>query len=179
MIYFTGVGSRSTPMAVCEKMTALGPILERRGYRLRTGDAAGADAAFAAGFSPERVSCFGISSRQKPGVICPKLVLSPDSYRKMESLARSLHPAWGRCGPLARELHTRNMAQVLGLNLDEPSRFLLCWTPDGAESASKPTSRATGGTGQAIRCALLHDIPVINMQNAGWNNRLLDLLRSS
>ena len=179
MIYFTGVGSRTTPIAVRHKMTALGPILERRGYHLTTGDAAGADAAFAAGFSPERVFCFGISSRQNPRVICPKLVLSPDSYRKIESLARSLHPSWGRCGAHARELHTRNMAQVLGLNLDEPSRFLLCWTPDGAESASKPTSRATGGTGQAIRCALLHDIPVINMQNAGWNKRLLDLFRSS
>ncbi|MBB6125422.1 DUF736 family protein [Sphingobium subterraneum] len=50
---------------------------------------------------------------------------------------------------------TRNVFQVLGPVLDAPADFVLCWTADG---------EASGGTGQAIRIAAAHGVPVYNFQ---------------
>ena len=51
----------------------------------------------------------------------------------------------------------RNMHQVLGLTLDVPTDFIVCWTPDG---------KASGGTGQALRVAKDFSIPIYNLKNA-------------
>ena len=45
--------------------------------------------------------------------------------------------------------------QVLGSSLDSPAEFVLCWTADG---------EASGGTGQALRIAASHGVPVFNLQ---------------
>lgn len=66
--------------------------------------------------------------------------------------------------PFIRALMARNCQQVLGPNLDDPSKFVLCWTPDGCEHAST-RSRTTGGTGLAISVASEFGIPVFNMAN--------------
>ena len=44
---------------------------------------------------------------------------------------------------------------MLGPKLDAPSDFVLCWTEDG---------EASGGTGQAMRIAAAHGVPVYNLQ---------------
>ncbi|MDA8191646.1 MAG: hypothetical protein M0Z68_09355 [Gammaproteobacteria bacterium] len=56
----------------------------------------------------------------------------------------------------------RDDRQVLGRSLDKPSRFLVCWTPDGVVSGEHCT-RATGGTGMAIRIASAENVPVLNL----------------
>lgn len=71
----------------------------------------------------------------------------------------------------------RNGHQVLGATLDQPVSFVLCWTPDGAESEAQRT-RDTGGTGQAIALASRHGIPVFNLANRGALNRVAALLHS-
>ncbi len=65
---------------------------------------------------------------------------------------------------MAKKFHARNVQQVLGKNLDTPTKFVVCWTPDGAEQR---TSNKTGGTGQAIRVAISNNIPVFNLYNEG------------
>lgn len=70
-------------------------------------------------------------------------------------------------------LHARNVHQVLGAACSDPAAWVLCWTPDGTE---RETTAKTGGTGQAIRIAVAHGVPVVNMAREGWRERLEALL---
>lgn len=91
-------------------------------------------------------------------------------------IAARHHPNWSGCTPGARSLHARNAHEVLGATLDAPSKFLLCWTPDGADGLSVPTTRATGGTGQAIRIAVAYGVPVFNLERPDHRDRVERML---
>lgn len=69
-------------------------------------------------------------------------------------IAQAYHPAWERLSPGVRALMARNVHVLLGADLDSPATFFLCWTPGG---------ETVGGTGHAIRVALAHGIPVVNL----------------
>ena len=68
--------------------------------------------------------------------------------------AAQYHPAWDRCDDQAKCLHARNSLIMFGDWLDSPVHFVLCWTENGL---------VKGGTGQAIRIAHRHNIPVFNL----------------
>jgi hypothetical protein len=151
---YTGIGSRKTPQDVLELMTYIARRLDADGWVLRSGGAPGADTAFAAGSSRREVFLpwpgFGTE-------LCPVLARpSPEAF----NLAARHHPTWTKLSSGARALLARDGHQVLGQGLDDPSRFVLCWTPDGA---TEHTTRETGGTGQAIRVAVAHSVPVYNL----------------
>ena len=55
--------------------------------------------------------------------------------------------------------------------MNDPVDFVLCWSKDGLEHFEKRT-RQSGGTGQAIDMASRKGIPVINMKNKGWEEKL-------
>lgn len=76
-------------------------------------------------------------------------------------LAARVHPAWDRCSGRVRALHARNSHEILGADLARPSNFVVCWTPDGSLDGA---GREAGGTGQALRIAALHSIPVFNLR---------------
>lgn len=150
MVY-TGIGSRSTPLDVITLLIQMGRTLADRGYTLRSGGADGADAAFETG-------CDLV--RGKKEIFLPwqgfNNSLSPlwgDIPAKAFDLAASVHPNWKACNQAAKKLHSRNAQQILGINLDSPSDFVICWTPDGTVG---------GGTATAIRIAQMHHVPVIN-----------------
>ena len=79
-----------------------------------------------------------------------------DKRQEAEEKASHYHPAWHKCSPGAKSLHTRNIPQVVGLELDRPADLVVAWTVDG---------KATGGTGQAIRMAQDIGVPVANLKN--------------
>jgi hypothetical protein len=152
-MFYTGVGSRRAPLPVLVLVEGIARRLAANGWTLRSGRAPGMDQAFELGagrdariFLPEpwfeaRFESEAAVTYERP---------TPEAYE----LAERLHPCWAACGRFARACHARNCHQVLGLTLDSPSRFLLCWTPGGRE---------VGGTAQAIRVAQAHDVPVINL----------------
>lgn len=155
---YAGIGSRETPPEVLAKMEALASDLAGQGFVLRSGAAAGADAAFELGCDRARGAkdiwlpwrgFNGHESGSFPG------------EAHFESAA-VLHPAWVRLSRGARALHARNVGQVLGADLQTPVEFVLCWTPDGCESREKRSAR-TGGTGTAIALADERGIAVFNM----------------
>lgn len=154
MQYYTGVGSRKTPKKILSLMTEIAITLSSKGYWLRSGGAKGADRAFelGAGFRKE-------------------IFLASDATPEAMKIAARFHPAWDRCGEYARKLHGRNSFQVLGKSLDDPSSFLICWTPDGAVSHSERTVR-TGGTGTAISIAEDAGVPVFNLSRSDHLSRL-------
>ena len=99
-----------------------------------------------------------LCKRTKPGV---------DSCARTPAVIRAAqyHPAWHRCSDAARKLHARNGGQILGPELDAPARVVICWTPNG---------ELVGGTAQALRIAADHDVPVINLGDAQWQNANAD-----
>ena len=74
----------------------------------------------------------------------------PDAHK----IASQYHPKWNMLKRGAQALHSRNVCQILGKNLKTPSKFVICYTPNGSGS---------GGTGQALRMARAYGIPVFDL----------------
>ena len=175
MPYYTGIGSRKTPPDVEKTMKVIGFKLAQTGFVLRSGGAQGADSAFeegcnvASGAKEIWLPWNGYDGRYEQ-----RYLPSPKAYE----LAATLHPVWDQLSPGARSLHARNTHQVLGEDLRTPSLFTVCWTPDGAESLERLSSR-TGGTSTAIKLSILNKIPVFNIRNTGSYERFKSFLREN
>lgn len=161
---YAGIGSRKTPPAVLHRMTKVARRLEEMGYTLRSGGAVGADTAFELGAMNKEIYLPWAGFNGNPSVL---------SYVSIEAraVASCVHPAMDRLSDPVKLLMGRNAYQVLGHDLQTPSDFVLCWTPDGAESEAA-RSHKTGGTGLAIALASRWKIPVFNMARADALDRL-------
>lgn len=149
-MYYTGIGSRSTPKSVCNSFTEIAKVLHKYGFILRSGYAEGADIAFEKGAYIRKEIYLPWHGFNGAPDYHPYYVVNS---RKAMEIAAQHHPAWNRCSPAARKLHARNSHQILGLNLNNPSLFVLCWTPEGS---------GRGGTGQALRIAKNYNIPIFD-----------------
>jgi hypothetical protein len=169
MYAYSGIGSRETPKNVLRKMTKIAGALQEN-YTLRSGHAPGADMAFELGCTNGNMEIyipwkgFGKSTS-----------ILFEQNEEAEYIASQYHPNWKGLKQSVKKLMARNVHQVLGLDLASPATFVLCWTQDGCET-HKSRSRLTGGTGQAISIASENNVPVINMCNEFWDQRLLDIM---
>jgi hypothetical protein len=156
---YAGIGSRETPEDVCRFMTRIARWLEARHHLvLRSGGAKGADTAFERGtIGPKQIF---LPWNGFNGRTMQRGLLVANSERAYD-IAKKHHPKWYSLSDLSKAMHARNTHQLLGATCEEPSAFVVCWTPDG--SIGKTTSK-TGGTGQAIRIAHAYGIPVFNLQ---------------
>ena len=152
---YAGIGSRRTPVDVLDLMTRIAKRLDGWGWTLRSGGADGADDAFNNG-ALQRPEIY-LPWRNFRGIIGARL---PQPTAEAMTIAAQHHPNWKNVYKAARSLFARNVHQVLGADCATPSAFVICWTPDG--STGETTSR-TGGTGQAIRIAGAHRIPIFNL----------------
>lgn len=158
MKIYAGIGSRETPIEVCEQMTDFARRLSALGYLLRSGGADGADAAFERGATHKQIFLpwDGFNGRKKDNIS----YFVPDYT---ELYLNKYHPAPDRLSQGGKKLMSRNANQVLGLNLSIPAEFILCWTKDG---------KASGGTGFAIRMANDLGIPVYNLKTVNFEDAL-------
>jgi hypothetical protein len=150
MKFYAGIGSRSAPPSARLEMTMIAKRLEALGYVLRSGGAEGADSAFEAGVKSEynkRIYLPWRGFNGKKGIVC-------GDDPEWQFIAKQHHPRWRNLAPAARLLMGRNTAQVIGRGLENDSKFVVCWTPNGL---------GEGGTGQAIRIARAHGIPVFDL----------------
>lgn len=149
----TGIGSRETPKKILTEMKEIGKWCLSNNITVRSGHADGADWAFEEG-AQERCIVYlpwqgfnsQLISRAKSVVV--------SSATKYDKITDQFHPNPNALSKYARKLMNRNSCQVLGLNLDKPTNYIVCWTKDG---------NASGGTGQAIRIAQSYRIPILNM----------------
>ena len=138
-------------------MTQIAQVLAEHGMILRSGGAPGADQAF------EK----GVTTWGKKQIFIPwegfenrttkeKCVynLEDGDHEGAMGYFKKYHPGWMNVSKGGQRLHARNTYQVLGLDLDTPSLFVICWTYKGG---------GTGGTGQAIRLAKACFIPVFDL----------------
>lgn len=151
--FYTGVGSRKTPTEILDFMKSIAVRLSAMGVVLRSGGAVGADRAF------------------ESGATLAEIFYARQSTPEAEAIARRFHPVWDRLPEYVRQLHGRNAFQVLGLDLITPSKYLICWTPDGA-LCHKDRSIKTGGTGTAISIASAYGVPVFNLARSDHWTRL-------
>ena len=141
---YAGVGSRKTPNDRLALMYNIAIKMSWLGFVLRSGGADGADTAFEKGASKKEI------------------FYARDCTPQAMDIASLYHPAWDKCSEFARKLHGRNAFQILGRNLNDPVKYCICWTPDGATTHMERCYR-TGGTGTAISIANAYGIPVINL----------------
>lgn len=146
--YYTGVGSRTTPDDIIAVMKDIAVKMAKRKMVLRSGGASGADSAFENG---------------AVGVGPMDIYFASDATKEAMAIAARYHPAWKRLSMYVKKLHGRNAFQVLGRNLDHPSKCLICWTPDGCERHADRGFK-TGGTGTAISIADAYGVKVYNLK---------------
>jgi len=147
---YAGIGSRETPHDIQYVMYRIAQKLAAKGWVLRSGGADGADKAFEQG-------CDKVSGEKEiylpwKGFNSNKSPLYDISEEAFE-MASKHHPSWGNCSQGGKRLHARNCYQVLGKDLKTPVSFILCYTVGGS---------GKGGTGQAIRIAKKHNIPIFD-----------------
>lgn len=159
--FYTGVGTRNIKSGthVYSLLVALGTKLATQGYILRSGAADGADTAFERGcdaVSGDKeiyIPWYGFNGKQVQLGDPYYVGISPEA----EDIANSIHPAWQVCLQGAKKLHTRNIFQVLGLSLSEPSKFLVCYADVDKQGVP------VGGTRTAWICAQNNKIPCYNL----------------
>lgn len=162
MNYYAGVGSRDISPHIRILFESVATFLANKGFILRSGGAKGADTAFETG-------CDRVSGSKE--IYLPwkgfedsnsnLIVSNPKAFE----IAKQFHPYWHNLKQGAQKLQARNSHQVLGQDLETPSKFIICWTKDGS---------GKGGTGQALRISKHHNIPVFD---AGKYSDM-DVLRS-
>jgi hypothetical protein len=152
-MFYTGIGSRETPIDIQRIMYRFAQVMAEQGMTLRSGGADGADTAFECG------------ARKAEGTM--EIYLPWVGFNGRSShftrpsdaaydIASEIHPAWFKCSRGAKALHARNCHQILGMDLNSPSSFVVCWTPGG---------KLVGGTRTALVLASLNNIPVFNLFN--------------
>ena len=159
--FYTGIGSRNTPETILDLMAKIATKLAHQSVILRSGGAVGADLAF-------EYACNRANGQKE-------IYLPGQATEEAMALAGRFHNAWDHCSPYVKRLHGRNVFQVLGLDLNTPSKCVICWTPDGCHSHATRT-RNTGGIGTAISVASHFKVPVYNLahlpHHTMWTNWL-------
>lgn len=170
---YAGIGSRRTPADVLSLMYWIANMAAARGLWLYSGHAPGADYAFERG-AGGRATIYLPWRGFGDGLAAPMGVIQYTATSEAYAMAAEYHPAWDRLSRGARALMARNCHQVLGPDLASPVRSVVCWTPDGSLNGR---GSGVGGTGQALRIAARHGIPVVNLRRADHRARIEQWLR--
>lgn len=179
---YAGIGSRETPSEILQIMRDIGKKLYEFGWTLRSGGARGADMAFEDGIHEALYSTRTQLPEWAKEIYLPwpkynghGSSLHPRRYPfepNEITVASQLHPAWDRLTDSARNLHTRNVRQIIGcrqlLGEYRKSKFVVCWTHRGL---------LKGGTAQALRLAQELNIPIFNLGTARSDSDLKAILR--
>lgn len=176
---YTMIGSRQTPQDILDLMVKLASKLATEGYTVRSGGADGADTCAEQGvdslgteyshmkeiYLPWR-GFNGRYNKFPPYYIADKL----DGYKKAREIAEETHPAWDRCSDGAKSLHTRNVMQVLGKDVDTPSLFVVFW------AVPKSGTQVSGGTNTAVQLAIKHGVKTINLYHEHERLKIVEYL---
>ena len=189
---YAGIGSRRCPQFIWDMCWEIGYKFASLGWLLRSGSAEGCDDGFEQGVEEYAVGTdYGqpeSSLRRLQEIYIPwngfnhnyiddsRGIYCIENDEKATELARKFHPAYASLSQGAKKLMARNCYQVLGSTLDDPVKMVICYTPDGATTQ---TRYETGGTGQAIRIAVAHNIPVYNLGNEEHFTRLTNWLKET
>lgn len=176
-MWYAGVGSRDTSEEIGLIMTALARELELLGWKLRSGAALGADTFFEDGVSHVNNKEIFIHKEYAHGRRhnLAENVFNAQryaDYAEAVRIASEVHPAWHRCSESAKQLHARNIYQVLGPGMDPKfySKMLVCWALPDKHGVPK------GGTRTAWKVAELYGIKRFNLAVQSDKERIVNWL---
>lgn len=173
--FVTGVGSRDISIDEYDLLFDIIYHIAGLGYVLRSGDASGSDNACQLGYlqaykdgfigAPYEAYVAWNSWRANPRTKLSWLIYPGQlrDWRRAELTMNWIHPAANKLRRGGRALHTRNIFQVLGLDLNTPSTGLVCCADADRNGVPK------GGTRTAWVMARRRDIPCLNIRYACLN----------
>ena len=168
---WAGIGARKAPKHILSKMWSISRTNAQLGRHLSTGGAPGMDEAAIKGhksITDSNLTIYipwpnfqGYASEDRytknfHGYATKDKGVYVGVTEKAQEIASEYHPRWSTLTPGVKALMSRNVYQVLGTDLQTPVNCVICWTPGG---------KLVGGTAQAIKIAMDHDIPVFNLAN--------------
>jgi hypothetical protein len=187
-IYYTLIGSREAPQNVCNLMAKFAKKCCSLGYIGRSGGADGCDISLEIGvrdyIAEEKLPLMATGIYMEvylPWKDFNKRNSETEGYYTLERLhnkqtaeviASETHPAWDRCKQGAQKLHTRNVYQLLGQDLETPSRFVLCWAKP--KYNDRRTEEVQGGTATAVKLGIKNGVEIINLYHEDQFNRVKD-----
>lgn len=170
---YAGIGSRETPAAVAAFMRRLGARLGGMNFTLRSGGATGADEAFDAGAeSVGGLREIFLPWRTFSPTTAPLLLDNMPGRDRAYALAAQYHRGWADLEESERALMARNVLQVLGRDCKQPAGFVICFAEKSKVDREGRIYDVDGGTGQAVRVAYGHGIPVFNLAQQAHMDRL-------
>lgn len=138
-------------------MVLLGRELARRGWVLRSGGSPGADTAFEKGCDlGGGAKEIYLPWRGFNGSHSPLFEMPPAAVET----ARKIHPGLKRRSGSVQKLRARNVCQILGGSLSEPSHLVIAWTENAVPS---------GGSATVLRIAEQRGIPVLNLAEPDYS----------
>jgi hypothetical protein len=153
---YTGIGSRDIPYEIANIAESIAYKMAKLGYTLRSGAARGSDYHFEVGCdSANGQKEIFLPEKGFQGHSSEYYVENWPQYEHALELAEFYYGVgWKSITEWAKNAHTRNVAQVLGWTLENPSQFVFCYTSNGKKK---------GGTAQAMRVAEAFDVPIFNL----------------
>lgn len=173
---YTGVGARESPARILAMMSAVARK-RSRSHIVRSGGARGADTAFECAQRKEIYLPFP-NFNNKEGYHQYSKELTQFA---IDVLNKVLPYEYNSLSPTTKAMFRRNVFQITGLPRDgiiTLTGSLLCWTPDGAESAEEYVRGVTGGTGVAILIADHFDVPIYNLACMETYKQVLNYIKS-
>lgn len=192
MKYYAGIGSRehaknreSVPKKFMYLMQEIGFKLAEQGWILNSGGADGSDIAFQSGCE-KYCDLKHMAYAQKQQIFLPYdgfnslkvrkdngCIVLPTSEVGIQYI-KELHPA--PASVLSKDQFTRlmcrNVHQVLGYDLKTPVKMVICYANNSIFDENGNISDVEGGTGQAVRIAYKHHIPVFNLTHPPHLDRI-------
>ncbi|WP_199438517.1 hypothetical protein [Vibrio owensii] len=176
---YTGIGSRAITKYVSYDLVCLGFVMAVRGYKHLAGGAIGSDWSFHMGAIIAQRYLASVGKFVSVGDLTTAIIpwngfnsldrsldwVTTDIDKRAIEIASEFHGGWENLSQAVKKLMSRNVHQVLGLDLQTYSEFVFAFTSDGVDGVQRKTTAKTGGTGQAIRIAASYDVPVRNVGN--------------
>lgn len=206
---YTGVGAEIAPNSILELIREISALLAASGRTLRSGASKGCSYSFESGVTDAFRSniCSGRPLTARPGSLLSPLKEIYLPYRGFENHAddavfdydaglKSRIIGFIKNSILGQEFdkiqnpylikdYVARVYQLLGENLRRPSKFLLCWSPDGARMRSEVDPSA-GQISISICLAEILKIPVFNLCNEddyikiiAWKDKMKSEIKGS
>lgn len=155
---YAGVGSRTLPADIEAEIRSMAKELDGEGFTVNTGEVRGTDKAFRDSHSKKNI------------------FKKEDATDITRQIAMEVHPRPEALDRNGLDLMARNTFQVFGADLRSLVDFVLAYDPEGWEGTNglRPEK---GGTNQAIDLATRKGIPVINIANPNWKERVRELVK--
>lgn len=166
-LILTGVGSRNITREERRHLNDIAYKAFELGYVLRSGHAVGSDYAF------EEVYAMVTADKSRTEIFLPfvgynrdhnhetiNYIVNNEHIDECEKIIKKVHGAYEKLSDGAKQMHFRNVKQVLGDDLNTPTTILI--------ACSDPRSGGVkGGTSTAWKIAKSKNIPCFNLRVDG------------